>query len=498
MNNDNNNDNNDNNQNNNNNNNQNNNLLSPFNNPLLDLQQFLDIRSSQQFNQFLNFYSNGEQQQSFFRMNAFTSRSFNQDEEIMLYLQNQSRREPSSPRYKNSNLDKYMQKRAIPIHNEELNKNEPYIKVTVMRNTNYPNTNHSNEYFINQHGLIGSHKNADSEDILIGRSHRTEVIPNDIMLPEDRIISRIHCKLVCKHYFRQDQKIKLIYKLAIQNIRTSFNFLLPQRAIKLISQFLDCPRYAYVQDLGSLCGTHLKIQKNEPNIMKYDQKYSIGSDTNFTVLLCESYKEQGFEIDDQFFRLLRKITILKQFKHEIHFSDQQLFQRFQNIQLQEDDNEETKNYAEYYKEIYNKLKQYKAPIVSIRFGGSGLEAGKIFNIFIHSKNQDSIECQIGRGQENHVKINSNTISRKQSRFKYSKNLKSWVIFDGSKERDSANGTWVSLSTLEQSQKKQESDLIILKNNAEIKISEFILKIEFFEGKKQNKINKQILNELRNE
>ena len=42
-----------------------------------------------------------------------------------------------------------MKKRDKPINNEELNKNEPYIKVTVLRNINYPNTNLSNEYFIN-------------------------------------------------------------------------------------------------------------------------------------------------------------------------------------------------------------------------------------------------------------------------------------------------------------------------------------------------------------
>ncbi|CAD8052298.1 unnamed protein product [Paramecium sonneborni] len=493
-----NNDNNNNQNNNNNNNNNQNNFLSPFPHPLLDIEQFLEIGSTFQFNQLLNIYPIGEQQRQFFRMNSFTSRSSNQDEEFLLYIQNQSRREPSSPRQKNSNLDKYMQKRAIPIHNEELNKNEPYIKVTVLRNINYPNTNHSNEYFINQQGLIGSNKNADSEDILIGRSHRTDIIPNDIMLPEDRIISRIHCKLVCKHYFRKEQKIKYIYKLAIQNMKTSSNTPLPKRATVLISQFLECPRNAYVQDLGSLCGTHFKILKNEPSIMKFDQKYSIGSDTHFNVLFCETFKENGIEIDDFFFRLLRKITRLKQFKHEIHFSEQSIYQRFQKMLTQVEDNEEIKIKTEDFKEIYQKLKDYKASIISIKFNGSGIDAGKNFNIFIQTENQDSIEFQIGRGQENHVKINSNTISRKQSRFKYSKSLKSWIVFDGSKDRDSANGTWVSLSTLEQADKKVESDLMVLKNNAEIKISEFILKIELFQGKKQSKINQKLLNELKSE
>ncbi|CAK55938.1 unnamed protein product (macronuclear) [Paramecium tetraurelia] len=398
-------------------------------------------------------------------------------------------------RQKNSNLDKYMQKRTIPIQNEELNKNEPYIKVTVLRNINYPNTNHSNEYFINQHGLIGSHKIADSEDILIGRSHRTDVYPNDITLPEDRIISRIHCKLVCKHYFRKEQKIKLIYKLAIQSIRTSSNSSLPKRALSIISQFLECPRHAYVQDLGSLCGTLFKIQKHEPNIMKYDQKYSIGSDTNFNVQHCESYNEKGIEIDDNFYRLLRKFNRPKVGKHEIHFNDQSIFQKFQRINPQDDDSEDTKTRPE---DFYYKLKEYKVAFISIKFNGSGIDNGKHNNIFIHLENSDSIEFQIGRGQENNVKINSNTISRKQSRFKYSKSLKSWVIFDGSKDRDSANGTWVFLSTTDQAEKKQESDLIVLKNNAEIKISEFILKIEMFQGKKQSKINQQLLNELKGE
>lgn len=46
-------------------------------------------------------------------------------------------------------------------------------------------------------------------------------------------------------------------------------------------------------------------------------------------------------------------------------------------------------------------------------------------------------------QENRVDLNT-----QKGLIVYYFSLKSWTIFDGSKEKDSANGTWVSLSTLE--------------------------------------------------
>jgi hypothetical protein len=81
--------------------------------------------------------------------------------------------------------------------------------------------------------MVGSKKNTDCEDIVIGRQEvarepdsynfSVDIRPNDIVLPpQDRSISRIHCKIVIKDGFRIPKAI-------------SYNFLLFLRLTKLNS-----------------------------------------------------------------------------------------------------------------------------------------------------------------------------------------------------------------------------------------------------------------------
>ncbi|CAD8167893.1 unnamed protein product [Paramecium pentaurelia] len=391
-----------------------------------------------------------------------------EEDDIIGEWRQSHRRERHSPREKYQNLQKYLQKCTEPIQNDHLDQQQPYIKVTSQRNMSV-----NNQYFINEFGLIGSLKNTNSKDILIGRSHRNQnqdLIPNDIILPEDRVISRIHCKIVCKDYFRKDQILQRKYQLVLKYIN------LPTLVKHKISQFLEEPKNVYVQDLGSICGTYLRVFRQEPYVLSYDNKFSIGSDTYFSIVLNENYKLNSKDIDQEFYRTLKSLSCLKlSQKHEIHFGDKSKQQEFQQLE------EEVTNIG--FKELYNKLKEYKVPILAIKFSGQGVESNKQHNILIGRSNLDTEEFCIGRGADNTIKINSNTISRKQCRIKYSALYQSWVISDGFQDRDSANGTWVSLSTVEQSEKKKESNQILLKNNSEIKIGDFILKVELVKGQK---------------
>ena len=67
------------------------------------------------------------------------------------------------------------------------------------------------------------------------------------------------------------------------------------------------------------------------------------------------------------------------------------------------------------------------------------------------------------------------------RLKYSNN--DWYIIDGDINKESANGTWISLTDYRLKKERQESDFKEIENESEIKISDSILKVKrgFFFG-----------------
>ena len=61
------------------------------------------------------------------------------------------------------------------------------------------------------------------------------------------------------------------------------------------------------------------------------------------------------------------------------------------------------------------------------------------------------------------------------RLKYSNN--DWYIIDGDINKESANGTWISLTDYRLKKERQESDFKEIENESEIKISDSILKVK---------------------
>ncbi|CAD8071656.1 unnamed protein product [Paramecium sonneborni] len=385
-------------------------------------------------------------------------------------------RDRQSPREKSQNIQKYLEKRTIPIQNNKLNLKHPYLKVTQLRNLNI---NH--EYFINEFGLVDSQKNTNSADILIGRQYRQipDIIPNDIILPEDRAISRIHCKIVCDDYFRKAQIIEPFFLKVLKLIE------LPSQIKKRISQFLEKPKIVQIQDLGSTFGTYLRIFRSGPSILQKDQKFSIGSDTYFNIVFNHRQNLSLKQIDDEWYNIIKHLSTMKHSqKHEIHFSELivqpiiiEVLDQIKSLSIEN---------------LYKKLTEYEIPFLVVKFSGQGVDINKSINLFLGQTKSDTNDFFVGRGAENNIKINSNTISRKQCRLKYTQKYSAWVINDGFQDRDSANGTWISLQTTEQSEKKIESNLIEIHHNDEIKIGDFILKLELLKGIKEgigHKINK---------
>ncbi|CAD8153779.1 unnamed protein product [Paramecium octaurelia] len=374
----------------------------------------------------------------------------------------------SSPREKPQNIQKYLQKRTIPIQNQKFDPRLPHIKVTQLRNMNT-----CQEYFINEFGLLDSQKNTNSVDILIGRLFRQnkDIIPIDIVLPEDRVISRIHCKIVCNDYFRKGQKLDPLHAKVLQLIQ------MPSMIKFRISQFLEKPKIVQIQDLGSMCGTYLRIFKQKPCLLQKDQKFSVGSATWFNIVFNHTYNSELKQRDSEWFSIIKHLINLKQSqKHEIHMNDNQLLANiFEPL-------DSIKNLT--VSDLYKKLSEYQIPILVVKLQGQGVDINKAINLFVGNCETDTTDFFVGRGAENNVKINSNTISRKQCRIKYSQKYPGWIINDGLEDRESANGTWISVQTAEQQEQKIESNLIQIQHNDEIKISDFILKMELFKGTKE--------------
>ncbi len=59
----------------------------------------------------------------------------------------------------------------------------------------------------------------------------------------------------------------------------------------------------------------------------------------------------------------------------------------------------------------------------------------------------------------------------------------WQISDGDINRESANGTWLSLTDYRIRKERSESEMMEIVHNSEVKISDVILKIELMNDNK---------------
>ncbi|CAD8175043.1 unnamed protein product [Paramecium pentaurelia] len=361
------------------------------------------------------------------------------------------------------------------VKENKLNKKKTHVKISVIKNMVGMESNQKKEYFINSYGLVDTKKNTNSQDIMIGRQEKFEfqgqsIYPNDIVLPEqERLISRIHCKLICKDFFRKGSYIHPLYKNTLRYLK----YQLPHFVLIRIEKFLEDPKECYVQDVGSVFGTHIRVDKKYQKLKKSHQ-YSIGTDTTFQI---QDYHvlEKNLKIPDEHFDQLIDQIRNNSFKCNIHglkFESQSAQQQLEKSPME-------------MAFILQNLKQYNVPFILLVFSGSGLQGCYIHYFFAKDYN---CEFSIGRCIENNIFINSNTISRKQTRIQFNYKENKWQIADGSQDRESANGTWLQLSTIEEREQKLESQPHPLKHLSEIKINDYILKVELFEAKKIKKSN----------
>jgi len=119
--------------------------------------------------------------------------------------------------------------------------------------------------------MINSLRTYTDGDITIGRQYINEngIRPNDILLPvSDLAISRTHCRLIYKYGFSSGCRREIpqtwleFCKLLSQKYVNKGRHFLPNELRRIIMSYLKEPRQFYVQDLGSVHGTYLKIDKD--------------------------------------------------------------------------------------------------------------------------------------------------------------------------------------------------------------------------------------------
>lgn len=280
-------------------------------------------------------------------------------------------------------------------------------------------------YYIFENGTYNSKKNTKNKNIFIGRLEKLKkYFPNDIIIP-NKTISRLHCQLINKNYFKKKSLLKKKYLYMInflkkKNINNSiiyiiFKYLIPKKGI-------------YLQDLNSITGTYLKLRQKFQ--IKEGDNFLLGAEANFNVIFIKNTKNILFKIRKKI-KIDLKNTVF--FGFESKDINKNILLRENFILL------ETNNCS-------SNLKKY-----------------------IIIKALKDKEYLMGRREVIDIKINLQDISRVHCKIYYKDN--NWFFIDGYNGKTSINGTWINLKN--RIYKKKFSKKILLKNGDTFKISDDI-------------------------
>jgi len=295
-----------------------------------------------------------------------------------------------------------------------------------------------NQYYITSNGLYKTERPVQDAIVRIGRLKWTDLgeRPNDIMLPStDRAISRTHCKIDYSKAF-QNSCFHSSFKDILMVVATKDNnalCVLPLDVIRHIWSFLRQPPLFELYDSGSVSGTFVKIPHEiGPSICALEKGFTVllGADSHFDVL------DAKVEYDS----------------YEISCSD--------NLHISH--NGESRNTESRDRYPIN------GPYLDICF--------KDNERHVLVRGSTNYEWTIGRGNSCSITLTQNTISRKQCRIWYED--KQWFIADGynvnnepNKYKQSANGTWRSLTDYRMKAYRTHSKEFKIDNGMEIKVSE---------------------------
>jgi len=367
--------------------------------------------------------------------------------------------------------------------------NEPYLKLTVLRTSFEKNS--VMEHYVTSRGMLGSNRNTDHDDIMIGRQQATAdgIVPNDICLYySDRAISRVHAKIVTKYGFSGHRKMPedFLAFLMMSHQRLgaeSPGFHLPEGLYRHIFSFIKEPKKFWIVDLGSSFGTYVKLKAENLHPLEKGQTYLVGLDTYFNIIdvknvhsKSDNGKSQRETISrrlhgdqDDFIKYLYQERVHN--KCEIHGLTETEENMLELMIANHKDflnNEDTS-----YIETERCPPSFNRPCLKLEVQNYGGFHSTPNHIFVGEPQKDFV---VGRLQECDVNLTQNTaISRKQCRFVCQNGL--WYIADGAPKKKSANGTWISLTDYRLKRDRAESEPREIENGTEIKINDTVIQVE---------------------
>jgi len=235
-------------------------------------------------------------------------------------------------------------------------------------------------------------------------------------------------------------------------------------------------------DLGSVFGTYVRIKPYLNYPLEKGQTYLVGADTLFNIIEVNNFKkiqptneicEMSVEKKDnydEFLKFLVREKLLN--KYEIHgLSPEEDALLNSMIATQKDTFNEEDNV---FNETERNIPKFSRPYLKMEIQNGGQQPPN--HIFVSEEKKESMFI-IGRLQECDININQNTISRRQCRFICENGI--WYIADGAYKKDSANGTWISLTDYRVKRDRMESEPRAIDHLTEIKISDTIMRVEIF-------------------
>lgn len=288
------------------------------------------------------------------------------------------------------------------------------------------------DYFVTRAGLQNSLRTPQDGFVNIGRQQINEEgkRPNDIMLPaSDRAISRCHCRLDYRQWFHsRELPEEFVAFLMAGHPRlgeySSFRSLPPQ-LFGYIYTFLKVPYTLWLIDLGSVCGTYIKVTNENPVELSRGQTFLIGSDICIDIDEVCSYPLSSVPSEGP----------------EDSLTPREVSQPSIKITIGRiPDNEES---------TLNRHSQ----------------------LFLAERPLQTF--MIGRSNNCDIKLNDSTISRVQCRVIFTKDR--WVMLDGNEGKLSVNGTWLSMCKRDR-RVREESLPFPVENGMQVKISEAVLQI----------------------
>ena len=290
------------------------------------------------------------------------------------------------------------------------------------------------DYYVTQSGLLNSPRVPQDGFVNVGRQQINEEgkRPNDVMLPaSDRAISRCHCRLDYRQWFRsRTLPDNFVAFLMAGHPRlgafSSFRDL-PSHLFGYIYSFIKAPYMLWLIDLGSVCGTYVKVSNEAPVELSRGQSFLIGSDIIIDIEdVCNT-----------------PLVSVPSEGPEDSLTPREVSQPSIKVTIGRiPDNEES---------TLNRHSQL-------------FLAEHTLQTFL-----------IGRSNNCDIKLNDSTISRVQCRVIFSKDR--WVMLDGVEGKSSVNGTWLSVCKRDR-KAREESLPFPITNGMQIKISEAVLQVSW--------------------